>query len=69
MTRAFFDLGPINVSGQSLLIVGSSALFSFLLFVVFERTLIGFGLPANGVKALRWHFILQIGQLIGHFGR
>src|SRR6185369_13461198 len=41
MTRAFFDLGPINVSGQSLLIVGSSALFSFLLFVVFERTLIG----------------------------
>jgi branched-chain amino acid transport system permease protein len=26
MTRAFFDLGPINVSGQSLLIVGCSAL-------------------------------------------
>src|SRR6266852_5512718 len=50
MTRAFFDLGPINVSGQSLMIVGSSALFSLLLFVVFERTLIGKALRATAVN-------------------
>jgi branched-chain amino acid transport system permease protein len=50
MTRAFFDLGPINVSGQSLLIVGSSAAFSILLFVVFERTLIGKALRATAVN-------------------
>jgi branched-chain amino acid transport system permease protein len=50
MTRAFFDLGPINVSGQSLLIVVSSALFSFLLFVVFERTLVGKALRATAVN-------------------
>jgi branched-chain amino acid transport system permease protein len=50
MTRAFFDLGPITISGQSLLIVASSALFSFLLFVVFERTLIGKALRATAVN-------------------
>ena len=52
MTRAFFDLGPINISGQSLLIIGSSALFSILLFVVFERTLIGKALRATAVNRL-----------------
>lgn len=50
MTRAFFDIGPINVSGQSLLIIGGSALFSLLLFVVFERTLIGKALRATAVN-------------------
>jgi branched-chain amino acid transport system permease protein len=50
MTRAFFDLGPINVSGQSLLIVGSSALFSLLLFGVFEHTLVGKALRATAVN-------------------
>jgi branched-chain amino acid transport system permease protein len=50
MTRVFFDLGPINVSGQSLLIVGSSAVFSILLFVIFERTLIGKALRATAVN-------------------
>src|SRR5215470_18243351 len=39
ISRAFFDLGPISVSGQSILIVASSAIFSFLLFLFFERTL------------------------------
>jgi branched-chain amino acid transport system permease protein len=37
MIRASFDLGPISVSGQSILIVASSAIFSFLLFLFFER--------------------------------
>ena len=50
MTRAFFDLGPINVSGQSILIVASSAIFSFLLFLFFERTLIGKALRATAVN-------------------
>jgi len=52
MTDAFFNVGPIGVSGQSLLIVGSSALFSFLLFVMFERTLIGKALRATAVNRL-----------------
>jgi len=50
MTRAFFDFGAITVSAQSLLIVASSVLFSFLLFVVFERTLIGKALRATAVN-------------------
>jgi branched-chain amino acid transport system permease protein len=50
MTSAFFNLGPIGISGQSILIVASSALFSFLLFVVFERTLIGKALRATAVN-------------------
>jgi branched-chain amino acid transport system permease protein len=50
MTNAFFNLGPVGISGQSLLIVASSALFSFLLFVVFERTLIGKALRATAVN-------------------
>jgi branched-chain amino acid transport system permease protein len=50
MTNAFFNIGPIGIPGQSLLIVASSALFSFLLFVVFERTLIGKALRATAVN-------------------
>ncbi len=50
MTRAFFDLGPINVSGQSILIVASSAIFSFLLFLFFEHTLTGKALRATAVN-------------------
>ena len=50
MTRAFFDLGAISVSGQSILIVASSALFSFLLFLFFERTLTGKALRATAVN-------------------
>jgi branched-chain amino acid transport system permease protein len=50
MTRAFFDLGPISVSGQSILIVASSAIFSFLLFLFFERTLTGKALRATAVN-------------------
>src|SRR6476620_8033743 len=50
MTRASFDLGPINVSGQSILIVASSAIFSFLLFLFFERTLTGKALRATAVN-------------------
>jgi branched-chain amino acid transport system permease protein len=52
MTTALFDLGLINVSAQSLLIIASSALFSFLLFVVFERTLIGKALRATAVNRI-----------------
>jgi branched-chain amino acid transport system permease protein len=50
ITNAFFNIGPMGVSGQSILIVGSSALFSFLLFVVFERTLTGKALRATAVN-------------------
>ena len=50
ITRAFFDLGPISVSGQSILIVASSAIFSFLLFLFFERTLTGKALRATAVN-------------------
>jgi branched-chain amino acid transport system permease protein len=52
MTSAFFNLGPVGVSGQSILIVASSALFSFLLFVMFERTLIGKALRATAVNRI-----------------
>jgi branched-chain amino acid transport system permease protein len=50
MTRAHFDLGPISLSGQSILIVASSAIFSFLLFLFFERTLTGKALRATAVN-------------------
>jgi len=50
MTQAFFDLGPISVSGQSILIVASSAIFSLLLFLFFERTLTGKALRATAVN-------------------
>jgi branched-chain amino acid transport system permease protein len=50
MTNAFFDLGFIGVSGQSLLIIGSSAFFSFLLYLMFEKTLTGKALRATAVN-------------------
>ncbi len=50
MTRAFFNLGPVGVSGQSILIVASSAIISLLLFVFFERTLTGKALRATAVN-------------------
>jgi branched-chain amino acid transport system permease protein len=50
MTRAFFDLGPVTVSGQSILIVASSAIISLLLFLYFERTLTGKALRATAVN-------------------
>jgi branched-chain amino acid transport system permease protein len=50
MSGASFDLGPISVSGQSILIVASSAIFSFLLFLFFERTLTGKALRATAVN-------------------
>jgi branched-chain amino acid transport system permease protein len=50
MTNAFFNLGSIAISGQSLLIVASSAVFSLLLFLMFERTLIGKALRATAVN-------------------
>lgn len=50
MTRAFFDLGPVGVSGQSILIVTSAAIISLLLFLFFERTLTGKALRATAVN-------------------
>lgn len=50
MTRALFELGPVTVSGQSILIVASSVIFSFLLFLFFERTLTGKALRATAVN-------------------
>jgi branched-chain amino acid transport system permease protein len=50
LTRAFFHIGPMMVSGQSLLVVASAAVFGFLLFVFFERTLHGKALRATAVN-------------------
>jgi branched-chain amino acid transport system permease protein len=50
LTRAFFNVGPMMVSGQSLLVVASAAVFGFLLFVFFERTLHGKALRATAVN-------------------
>ncbi|AMN41242.1 branched-chain amino acid ABC transporter permease [Rhodoplanes sp. Z2-YC6860] len=50
MTSAFFNLGSIGISGQSLLIVASSAVFSLLLFLMFERTYTGKALRATAVN-------------------
>ncbi len=52
MTDAFFNIGPVGVSGQSLLIVVSSAVFSLLLFVIFEHTLTGKALRATAVNRI-----------------
>jgi branched-chain amino acid transport system permease protein len=58
--RVLFELGPVTVSGQSILIVASSAIFSFLLFLFFERTLTG--------KALRATAVNRVGaRLVGIF--
>ena len=50
ITRAFFTLGPIGVSGQTILIVASCAVISLLLFLFFERTLTGKALRATAVN-------------------
>jgi branched-chain amino acid transport system permease protein len=52
MTSAFVDLGPITASGQSILIVVSSAAFSLLLFLLFEHSLVGKALRATSVNRL-----------------
>jgi branched-chain amino acid transport system permease protein len=52
MTRAFFNIGPVGVSGQSILIVASSAIISLLLFLFFERTLTGKALRATAVNRI-----------------
>ena len=50
ITRALFELGPVTISGQSILILASSVIFSFLLFLFFERTLTGKALRATAVN-------------------
>jgi branched-chain amino acid transport system permease protein len=50
ITSALFEIGPIAISGQSILIVASSAIFSLLLFLFFERTLTGKALRATAVN-------------------
>jgi len=50
LTRAVFNVGPMLVSGQSVLVVGSAAVFSLLLFLFFERTLSGKALRATAVN-------------------
>src|SRR2546426_8246465 len=53
ITRALFQLGPVAVSGQSILIVASSPVFSLLLFVFFGRPLTGKALRATGRNCVR----------------
>ena len=50
MTRASFTLGPLFVSGQTILIVASCLVISLLLFLFFERTLTGKALRATAVN-------------------
>jgi branched-chain amino acid transport system permease protein len=50
LTNAVFDIGPLSLSAQSLLIVAASIVFSFLLFLFFERTLTGRALRATSVN-------------------
>ena len=50
ITRVFFEFGPITISGQTVLIIASSVIFSFLLFLFFERTLTGKALRATAVN-------------------
>jgi branched-chain amino acid transport system permease protein len=52
LTRAFFSLGPMTVSGQSILVVTSAAVFGLLLFLFFERTLSGKALRATAVNRI-----------------
>src|SRR5215468_2379801 len=52
ITRTLFELGPITISGQSILIVAGSAIFSLLLFLFFERTLTGKALRATAVNRI-----------------
>jgi branched-chain amino acid transport system permease protein len=52
VTSAFFDVGPLMISGQSILILVSSAIFSFLLFLFFEHTLTGKALRATAVNRI-----------------
>jgi len=52
ITRTLFELGPVTISGQSILIVASSVIFSFLLFLFFERTLTGKALRATAVNRI-----------------
>jgi branched-chain amino acid transport system permease protein len=50
MTNAVFDIGPLSLSAQSLLIIAASIVFSLLLFLFFERTLTGRALRATSVN-------------------
>ena len=52
LTRAFFKLGPMLISGQSILVMGSAAAFSLLLFLFFEHTLNGKALRATAVNRI-----------------
>lgn len=50
ITRAFYNIGPIGVSGQSILVVVSAAVFGLLLFVFFDFTLSGKALRATAIN-------------------
>jgi branched-chain amino acid transport system permease protein len=50
LTRALFDLGGIIFPGQMVVMLAGSALFSFLLFVFFGRSLTGKALRATAVN-------------------
>ncbi len=50
ITRAFFTLGPVGISGQSLLVIASAAVFGLLLFLFFDRTLTGKALRATAIN-------------------
>jgi branched-chain amino acid transport system permease protein len=50
MSNTVFNVGPLSLSAQTLLIVGASIVFSLLLFLFFERTRTGKALRATSVN-------------------
>jgi branched-chain amino acid transport system permease protein len=50
LTRAFFKVGPMMISGQSIFVVASAAVFGLFLFLFFGYTLNGKALRATAVN-------------------
>ena len=50
LTRAFFKVGPMMISGQSIFVVASAAVFGLFLFLFFGHTLNGKALRATAVN-------------------
>lgn len=50
LTGAVFEIGPVLITGQSLLVVGAAIVFSALLYLFFDFTLTGKSLRATAVN-------------------
>jgi len=50
LTDAVFELGPVFLTGQTILVVGAAIVFSVLLYLFFDFTMIGKSLRATAVN-------------------